>query len=54
MMRVPRPYCGGRIWELTLGDDRPLLQTPEVGPDKNSEYFRVYVGRHAGALRIVR
>jgi hypothetical protein len=51
---VPRPLCGGRIWELTRGDARPLLATPEVGPDKTSEFFRIYVGAHAGALGIVR
>jgi hypothetical protein len=50
---VPRPWCGGRIWELGRKGGVPLLQSAP-GPDGERTHLAIFVAPRDGALRVVR
>jgi hypothetical protein len=43
-----RPWCGGRIWELTRRGRKQFLQTADGG------WLKAFVGLRNGKLRVVR
>lgn len=49
---APRPWAGGRLWELRLVDGRPLISATDG--EGGVSFLSVYVARVDGALRIVR
>ncbi|MTI21514.1 hypothetical protein E1176_10835 [Fulvivirga sp. RKSG066] len=49
---VPVSYNDGKIWELTLEGDKPLIYAEEA--DGGSAFMKIYVARIDGQLRVVR